>query len=199
MSEQQNTVRQMQQWRDGAAPTATPLAGYARANAILEEMPLIGCLTLRGDASDPVFQSGVEQALGLAPAGRLQSISKGETRISWISPDEWLIHLPIEQCFAAERKLRDTLLGRFAVVNTSGGQTTISLRGTNAIDVLKKSTPYDVRPGNFPVGKAVTSTLAKTHAVFIRLGDEEWHIVVRRSFAHYAWDWLSDAANEYLT
>jgi len=55
-----------------------------------------------------------------------------------------------------------------------------------------------VGEANFPVGKAVTTVLAKTQALCIRVDDAEWHLIVRRSFADYAWDWLCDASAEYV-
>jgi sarcosine oxidase subunit gamma len=83
------------------------------------------------------------------------------------------------------------------VINVSGGQTQIRLAGSAAADVLKKSVPYDVSDHHFPVGKVVSTALAKTQTTVRRINDTDWELTVRRSFADYAWRWLTDASREY--
>lgn len=189
--------------QDSAPRAESPLFHIGAANVLqgqlngadvkVTEQPLLGFLVLRGNAADTAFASGVEQAIGLALPDKLQSTVNGERRLCWISPDEWVLILPIGECFAVERALRDTLTGHFAVVNVSGGQTLLIAEGAGAVRMLKKSTPYDVHASNFPVGKVVTSVFAKTQAVFIRADENQWQLIIRRSFADYAWRWIERA------
>ncbi|NMF87516.1 sarcosine oxidase subunit gamma, partial [Aromatoleum petrolei] len=85
----------------------------------------------------------------------------------------------------------------YAVMNTSGGQTVLELAGPGVRELLMKCTPYDVHPRAFPVGKGVTSVLAKASAVIRRVGEERWELVIRRSFADYLYAWILDAAEEF--
>lgn len=127
------------------------------AGVVLEEKAFLGHLTLRGDPAQPGFAEGVEAALGLAlpltPA-TLEQNDSGRS-IQWLSPDEWLILVPGEEAFSVEKALHERLAGRYQVVNVSGGQTVISLSGDQARQVLMKSTPTDVHPRAFPVGRGV--------------------------------------------
>ena len=66
-----------------------------------------------------------------------------------------------------------------------------------ARETLKKSTPYDVHPSAFPVGKGVTTIFAKTSITLRQPQADCWELIVRRSFADYIYRWLLDAAAEF--
>ncbi|WP_428241884.1 sarcosine oxidase subunit gamma [Gynuella sp.] len=162
----------------------------------LWENALLGHLVLRGD-KDSGLSAALEKVTGLSLPDVLLSAVQGEFTIRWVSPDEWLLTLPIEQAFTIECALRAEMSGHFAIVNVSGGQTIIQLSGSEALNILKKSTPYDVHESNFPIGKVVTSVFAKTQVLLRRCDEHQWELVVRRSFADYLWLWLQEAGREY--
>ena len=176
------------------------LVGKGRQNAgvTLREKKFLGHLTLRGDGHNPAFAAGVQKALGLELPVALTVVADGETSLQWVGPDEWLLIVPGGQELEAEQKLRTALEGQhIQVVNVSGGQTLLELRGPNVRDVLMKSTSYDVHPNNFPVGKAVGTVFAKSQLVIRRTAEDTWELMIRRSFADYWWLWLQDASAEY--
>ncbi len=176
------------------------LVGKGRKNpgVTLREKKFLGHLTLRGNAHDPAFVSGVQQALGLELPVALTVVASGETSLQWMGPDEWLLIVPSGEELAAEQKLREALDGQhIQVVNVSGGQTLLELSGPRVREVLMKSTSYDVHPNNFPVGKAVGTVFAKSQLVIRRTGEDTWELLVRRSFSDYWWLWLQDACAEH--
>ncbi|MCO7517766.1 sarcosine oxidase subunit gamma family protein [Pseudomonas guariconensis] len=176
------------------------LVGKGRKNAgvTLREKKFLGHLTIRGDGHDPAFASGVHKALGLELPVALTVVANEQMSLQWMGPDEWLLIVPGGQEFAVEQKLRAALEGQHVqVVNVSGGQTLLELRGPNVREVLMKSTSYDVHPNNFPVGKAVGTVFAKSQLVIRRTAEDTWELVIRRSFADYWWLWLQDASAEY--
>ncbi len=176
------------------------LIGKGRKNAgvTLREKKFLGHLTLRGNGHDPAFAGGVHKALGLELPVALTVVASGETSLQWVGPDEWLLIVPGGQEFEVERTLRAALEGQhIQVVNVSGGQSLLELRGPNVREVLMKSTSYDVHPNNFPVGKAVGTVFAKSQLVIRRTAEDTWELVVRRSFSDYWWLWLQDASAEY--
>ncbi|MFJ2984121.1 MULTISPECIES: sarcosine oxidase subunit gamma [unclassified Pseudomonas] len=176
------------------------LVGKGRKNAgvTLREKKFLGHLTLRGDGHNPAFAAGVHKALGLELPVALTVVANSEMSLQWLGPDEWLLIVPGGQEFAVEQKLRAALEGQhIQVVNVSGGQSLLELRGPNVRDVLMKSTSYDVHPNNFPVGKAVGTVFAKSQLVIRRTAEDTWELVIRRSFADYWWLWLQDASAEY--
>ena len=176
------------------------LVGKGRKNAgvTLRERTFLGHLTIRGDGHDPEFAAGVHKALGLELPVALTVVANNEMSLQWMGPDEWLLIVPGGQEFAVEQKLRAALEGQhIQVVNVSGGQSLLELRGPNVREVLMKSTSYDVHPNNFPVGKAVGTVFAKSQLVIRRTAEDTWELVIRRSFADYWWLWLQDASAEY--
>jgi len=199
-----NTYQQRPE--DGNACAESPLF-FARRNektsgagqVTLREKTLLGHLMLRGDASNPAFANAIEQCLGLALPAPLSVVYQGETSLQWLAPDEWLLIVPSGEEFATEQRLREAMADglHYSIVNVSGGQTLVELSGSKARQVLMKSTVYDVHPRNFPIGKAVGSTFAKSQLLIRRSGEESWELVIRRSFADYFWAWLKDAGSEY--
>lgn len=173
--------------------------GTANAGIRLRENKLLGHLLLRGDARDPAFAGGVHKALGVELPVALTLVANGELSLQWLAPDEWLLVVPRGEEFASERRLREALGDElhYAVVNVSGGQTLLELKGAKVRELLMKSTSYDVHPSNFPVGKAVGTHFAKSQLVIRHTAEDSWELVVRRSFADYIWAWLQDAGAEY--
>jgi sarcosine oxidase subunit gamma len=140
----------------------------------------------------------VKQVTGLdLPLIPLTSHAHNSQCIRWVSPDEWLLTLPEEGVLQIEEALRLQCVEPVAIVNVSGGQTILILEGEHAIDVLRKSTSYDVHPRNFPVGKVVTTAFAQAQLVLRRLDEQCFELVVRRSFADYLSAWIHDAAAEF--
>lgn len=196
----------MDQLPKAGVPARSPLAHQTKnASRVTPENPgvylwecaLMTHLVLRGDASNADFAKGVEAATGLALPETLQSNQNSNWSLSWIAPDEWLLTGPGDQAMTMEMTLRSHLDGHYGVINVSGGQTLVRLAGPKARSVLMKSCPYDVHDRNFPVGKIVTTVLAKSQATIRRVGDDDWELVIRRSFADYVWRWLVDASQEY--
>ena len=165
---------------------------------ILTEQPLLGYLTLRVDQPNDVFQQAVTAVLGVPlPTQPLSSAESGIARVYWISPNEWQIVVEGSQTYTIEKGLREVLNGHYALVNISGGQTLLRLSGSNAIKVLMKSVAYDVHINNFPIGKVVTTTFARTQVLLKRVAEEQFELIIRRSFADYIYDWLLQASAEY--
>ena len=163
----------------------------------LTEMKLLGHIVLRGNANNSAFAEAVESVLGIALPSCLRVNQKDSLSIRWISPDEWLVITPAEDSYAIEQALVNKMQGHCAIVNVSGGQTLLRLRGADVTKLLQKSMPIDVHDKSFPVGKVVTSVFAKTQAVLSRTADEQWELVIRRSFADYVWLWIQDSCSEF--
>ncbi len=180
--------------------TVATQAAAQGAGVVVREQAFLGHLILRGNAADEAFRAGVEAALGVPLPLKVGPVSRDDARgvsVQWMSPDEWLIVVPQGEDFATEQRLRQALKGHYAVMQVSGAQTVLELSGPNAYDVLKKSAGYDFHPRSFPVGKGITTTFAKSSAVIRRLGDAQWELIIRRSFADYLYRWILDVSEEY--
>nr|WP_067285693.1 sarcosine oxidase subunit gamma family protein [Marinobacterium profundum] len=172
--------------------------GPKTGGVTLQEHKLLGHLVIRGNQDNAGFLAGARAVLGFdLPTQPLTAAEDGALSVRWIAPDEWLVIMPGKEAFELENRLRAAMSGHVAIVNVSGGQTVLELSGPDARAVLKKSTPYDVHDRNFPVGKVVTTVFAKSQAVIRRTGEQNWELVIRRSFADYLWLWLQDACAEF--
>ena len=173
-------------------------AGKATSTVLLEEARLTGILTLRADTSRDELSKALQSVVELQLPERLQSHTSAKGHcVRWMSPDEWLLTCPIEEAFSIEQKLRAAVNGHIAIVNVSGGYCLLTLSGADAVNVLGKSTSYNLNPENFPPGKVVNTVMAKAQATLMMLDDERYEILVRRSFADYLWVWLQRAGKEY--
>ncbi|MDG2501723.1 MAG: sarcosine oxidase subunit gamma family protein [Porticoccaceae bacterium] len=173
----------------------------AECGLVVKEAPLSAQLILRGDGSDTLFCAAIAKTLGvvlpLAPGTYHQ---QGNTSIYWLGPSEWLIIEVGGQAQKIEIALRKALKGHIAIVDVSGGQTSINLRGAGVATVLKKSTVYDFEAWDLatPIsGCAAQTTFAKASALISNRSDGSYNLVIRRSFADYIALWLLDAGEEF--
>ena len=159
------------------------------------EQAALGYIVLRARAGQ---KSAIDAELGCElPIEPLTSTVAGDVCIRWVSPTEWLITSPADQTPTMEEKLRSNLGDEIAVVDNSGGYICIHLTGLMAELVIRKSTGYDVHLSTFPANKVVTTTFAQAQTILRSLGDAQFELIWRRSFADYMWRWLRDAAYEY--
>ena len=117
-------------------------------------------------------------------------------------------------------RLADALADRpYALTDLTGGQICIRLSGRNARDVLAKGCTLDLHPRAFQPGQCAQTVLGKASMLIARsragtnspVSDDArarddagsaddagvFDIVVRRTFAEYAAEWLYRSAQEY--
>lgn len=166
----------------------------------LFERAFMGHLNLRGDTADQTFLDAVQAAVGFGLPIEPNTVTEGgEFAALWLGPNEWLILTPSGRETALAGALRDSL-GEVlsSVVDVSGGQTVLNLRGPHVRNLLAKGCTLDLHPRVFGPGRCAQSLVAKAN-VTVRQLDESpsFDLIVRRSFAEYLAIWIEDAAQEY--
>lgn len=175
---------------------ATALSG--KAGVILREKRFQGHLTLRGNSENKTLNNALQKVLGVELPLKSGTYAESEkARVSWLSPDEWLIVVAEGSEAVIETELRAVLQGHFSVVDVSGGQTIFNLSGPQVDALMKKSSVYDFHPDHFGAGRCVSTTFAKATALIIKNPDGSFDLVVRRSFSDYLFQWIEDASREY--
>ena len=173
----------------------------AECGLVVKEAPLSAHLTLRGDSNDIAFCAAVAETLGVVlPLNACTYHREGNTSIYWLGPSEWLVIEIGGEAQIIEAAMRKALKGHIAIVDVSGGQTCINLRGLGVATVLKKSTVYDLEAWDLATssaGRAVQTTFAKASAVISNRSDGSYDLVIRRSFSDYIAQWLLDAGKEF--
>jgi sarcosine oxidase subunit gamma len=167
-------------------------------SCLLDEIALRDMLNLRGDASDPAFAAAVQSATGLTLPVAANTASVGDGRqLFWLGPDEWLLKAAGGTGDAIEAALRAALVGKhFSVVQVGSGNTTLSVQGAAAADLLSRGCPLDLHARSFPDGSLAQSHISKANVVLYCLKAEtSFEITVRRSFAEYLFKWLCEAGS----
>ncbi len=160
------------------------------------ELPLLGYISLRGNAQNAAFTKAAKSALGKSlptlPCSLVNTTTGG---IYWLAPDEWLIVCERAKRADLQQKLAAALTGSHSqVVDNSGGFTSVLLQGRNASDVLSHCTVYDLHA--LTTGKFVGTTFGKS-SLFLHRNNTGYTLIFRRSFADYIWRYLVLAAAPY--
>ena len=184
-------------------------SGRENTGADLEVRPGSGYLNLRGDPNSEQFIQAAEAALGQPPPtlantfsaathtqrGRILNPSPASTpscTVYWLGPDEWLLATEHGREKDLAAQLDKNLAGQcYSLVDMTGGQVMMRLRGPSAREVLARGCTLDLHPRAFKAGRCAQTTLAKT-SMLIALADDAptFDIIVRRSYAEYAARWL---------
>ena len=186
----------------------SPLAGVMRQGAkrllvdgrecLLAEVPVMDIWTLRGDAGDARFVDAVLQATGMHLPLKANTVSIDPQRqLLWMGPDEWLLKTSDGQGDATGAALRPALQGlHSAVVEVGHGNTTLSVKGVGAAELLARGCPLDLHVRAFPTGSLAQSHVAKANVTLLCLqAGTHYELTVRRSFADYLFHWLSAAGD----
>jgi sarcosine oxidase subunit gamma len=164
----------------------------ADAGVVMTEDKFRGHLNLRGNPQDTAFTSAVESVLSVAlPTTANTSARNGDTVVYWLCPNEWLLIVASGTQGQVEADLRAAMDGQHIAI------TDINLSGSGLAELLQKSSVYDCHESNFPVGKVVQTTFAKTGTAMCKREDGSMDLVIRRSFSDYFFLWLKDASEEY--
>jgi sarcosine oxidase subunit gamma len=166
-------------------------------NLLMEEKTPILKLNLRGKINNKDFTSNVEKILGvILPVEVGTIVSKGYLSIITTGPNEWIIisNSKENNDYQLENILFETIsknnLG--AVTNITDQFTIFSLVGSNSLEILSKSSPFnfDALPNNF----STQTLLNNIDITVIKKDNENIDLLVRRSFSSHLWSWLNDSA-----
>ena len=163
----------------------------------LEVRPDYGYLNLRGNPGDTQFLQAVKATLGQPLPTDANTFTAGEDTQYWLGPDEWLLVTGPGKENGKAEQLGKSLSGQcHSLVDVTGGQVLLRLRGSQVREVLAKGCTLDLHPRAFKVGQCAQTTLAKTSMLIALIDDTPtFDIIVRRSFAEYAALWLQHSGS----
>ncbi|MDI9313760.1 MAG: sarcosine oxidase subunit gamma family protein [Hydrotalea sp.] len=168
---------------------------YKSANILLSVVPPRDKIILRGEKS--ALAAAVKKIVGLAMPQPLHYSAGKNYRLSWVSPDEWLLYLPLGAAAEIIEKLGKELKGKHhGLVDVSDYYLDILLKGSARFLLLNKGSPFDTDERVFTAGQVVSTHYANASIVLTQF-DDECEIQVRSSFAPYLWDYLIVGAKEF--
>lgn len=165
-------------------------------NCLLDEIPFIDMLLIRGDAGNPIFTNAVATCTGLALPAQANTASVNDVKqLLWLGPDEWLLKARDGTGEAIDSALRAALAGQhFSTVQVGSGNTTFTVEGDASGDLLSRACPLDLHQRAFPSGALAQTHMAKANVTLYCLkAQAQYEITVRRSFADYLFRWLCEA------
>lgn len=120
-------------------------------------------------------------------------------QIVWLGPDEWLVTSTTEKPHELEARLGSAVRPHGgSATDVSAQRTSIRISGHHARDVLATGCALDLHPIAFPTGTAAQTILGQAPVLLLALGDNNFRVFVRSSFAGYLAAWLLDAASEFV-
>ena len=160
-------------------------------------------ISLRGDFSDDSFRAAVTAAASgafpgqsLAFPGPLEASWNGARGLLWMSPDELLMVLPLDDRGPALALLADRLAGtHHLAVDVSDARAVFVVEGAGLRDVLAKLTPADMAPDAFGPGRVRRTRLAQIAAALWMQDETRVEVLCFRSVTRYAQTLLHTAAN----
>ncbi|ARE39691.1 Sarcosine oxidase gamma subunit [Rhodovulum sp. P5] len=165
--------------------------------ATVEERPLQGMITLKGDLSDPRIKNAATGVAGVDMPGPLEGSGLGEHGIAWMAPDELLVFVPYQEVTRTIATIEKTLEGFHATVaDVSDARAVFRVSGPHAREVLAKLTPADMSPEAFPPGSCRRTRLAQVPVAIWAEGEGALGLICFRSVAVYVFDLLANAAQE---
>ncbi|MEP5153328.1 sarcosine oxidase subunit gamma family protein [Planktotalea sp.] len=171
-------------------------ASFDDGIAKVEEMGLLGMITLRGDFADKKLIKAVKKIAGGMPDQRV-IVEKNGQSAAWMSPDELLLIVPHAEAAGVAEGLNASLQGtHFLAVNVSDARAVFDVSGPHARSVMAKLAPVDFAEGAFEAGVIRRSRLAQIPAAFWMTQDGAFRVVCFRSVAKYAFDVLCVAAQK---
>ena len=197
----------------------SPLSGLLspEEGISLTEVPFVGKINIRGDASDLAFANAVERVVGVrlpttpntvsekpgtglpSPEAAEHVAGSGHNVIYWLGPDEWLIHTPPNGEGAIVARLREALSGvHAAVTDVSDYYVVIDIAGQHARDVLMRGTPLDVHGDVFRAGQCAQTVYVKASILLHCLSDApSYRVQVRWTYAQYLWNYMAAVARQW--
>ncbi len=153
-----------------------------------------GMLMIRADLQDSMIAGIIAQTLAVAvPAPRRIDANEGR-ELAWMSPDELLAFVPIEDVDEMVHQLQNALADtHHLVMDVSSMRQEFELVGA-VRDILAKGTPSDISPGGLKVRDFRRSRLGQLAAAFWLTEDESAHVLCRRSETDFMQRWLHAAA-----
>ena len=170
-------------------------ASDASGIAKIEDIGLLGMITLRGDLSKAAIKNAATGVAAVDMPGQRGVNVNGEHGIAWMSSDELLVMCPYADVLGNLEHMQKIIGKAHALaVNVSDARASFRVSGPNAREVMAKLSPVDFARGSFEPGMFRRTRLAQVAAAFWMVDAETFQIICFRSGAQYVYDVLKVAA-----
>ena len=172
---------------------------------LIEEIPFIEKLNLRGNAKDKNFLTDVGSILEtLLPIDPNTKVENADFQVIWLSPNEWLINFIKNDKFSiTHQKLINQLNPeKTSVTDISENKTIIRIVGDKSIELLRKFMILDIDKILKDNSKVAQTIFVKIPILIIRNHSQDqkqsFDLHINRSHAKYLKELLLDGCNQFI-
>ena len=172
---------------------------------LIEEIPFVGKLNLRGNAKDKNFLTDVGSILEtILPTDPNTKVENSDFQVIWLSPNEWLINFLKNNKFSIihNKFINQLNPEKTSITDISENKTIIRLVGEKSIELLRKFMILDIEKILIDNSKVAQTIFVKIPILIIRnhLKDEKqsFDIHINRSHANYLKHLLLDGCNQFI-
>lgn len=172
---------------------------------LIEEIPFVEKLNLRGNAKDKNFLTDVGSILEtLLPIDPNTKVENADFQVIWLSPNEWLINFIKNDKFSIiHQKLINQLNPeKTSVTDTSENKTIIRIVGNKSIELLRKFMILDIDKILKDNSKVAQTIFVKIPILIIRNHSQDqkqsFDLHINRSHAKYLKELLLDGCNQFI-
>ena len=182
-----------------ATSRRTPLEGLEGDSTLhMEERPPLGKIVFRGNPEEAVRRAFAQATGAQLPLKSNTTWQEGQRLVLWLGPNEWMLHLPIDDAGAVVQAIEMEADGlHAAAIDVSDYYTVIRIGGTHARDALAHGCPLDLHPSKFAKGSCAQSRF-DCAAILLHHAEDDpvYDIQVRWSFAEHVWNILRTLGKE---
>jgi sarcosine oxidase subunit gamma len=146
----------------------------------------------RGQAIATVVAIDDEEA---AVAAGLAAVN--ELSVRFVGPGEWLVVSQSETPDGLQRSLSLLLAEAAYIFDQSDGRVVLRLSGPNVRRILAKGVAIDLHPSAFAIGTSSNVLCGHVGVTLARTGENEFELIVMRSFAESLFDDLRLMGREF--
>jgi sarcosine oxidase subunit gamma len=172
---------------------------------LIEEIPFVEKLNLRGNAKDKNFLTDVGSILEtLLPIDPNTKVENADFQVIWLSPNEWLINFNKNNKFSIiHQKLINQLNPeKTSVTDISENKTIIRIVGDKSIELLRKFMILDIDKILKDNSKVAQTIFVKIPILIIRNHSQDqkqsFDLHINRSHTNYLKELLLDGCNQFI-
>lgn len=181
------------------AEPKSPLEDSVHQSAVtLRALPQRGMISLKGDLGSRSLKRAVASAAGVAFPAAGRAVTRGDTGVLWMAPDELLLLSPRAEVTKVLEALEAPLGGlHYLAADVSDARVLFSLDGEDALvrETLARLTPADLHTDAFQPGDLRRTRLSQVAAAIWFYAPGQARVIAFRSVAGYVFDLLANAAD----
>lgn len=175
-----------------------PIAQGLESAIAISEIADRSMIDVRTGAGDTDAMTALEEVLGFAlPTEPRTSTALNGRAALWLSIDQWLVAAPLEERSKLVTDLELAAMPHFsAITDMSDARAIIRMQGAGAREIVMKGAAVDLTRSDHSLGAVRRILFAEIAAMvhIAAIGPDILDLYIFRSYADYAWDWISKAA-----